>query len=97
MKAQLDKLDLLFQSIILQPERIKIESLHSKSLIIKSRTQPVPAPDSAKEPTNNNINEGGNNQKEILLSLGNQFSIRNLLHIWTMSSSNFSRVRAKRR
>ena len=59
--------------------------------------QPVPAPDSAKEPTNNNINEGGNNQKEILLSLGNQFSIRNLLHIWTMSSSNFSRVRAKRR
>ena len=58
---------------------------------------PVPAPFSTRALNNNNINEGGNNQKEILLSLGNQFSIRNLLHIWTMSSSNFSRVRAKRR
>ena len=35
---------------------------------------PVPAPPSAKDPTNNKINEGGNNQKDILLSLGKAIS-----------------------
>lgn len=34
--------------------------------------QPVPAPFSTKEDTNNSISDGGNNQKLILLSLGNQ-------------------------
>jgi hypothetical protein len=33
---------------------------------------PVPAPFSTNELTNNNISEGGNNQKEILFNLGNQ-------------------------
>ena len=32
---------------------------------------PVPAPPSDNELTNNNINEGGSNQNEILLSRGN--------------------------
>ena len=31
----------------------------------------VPAPPSDNDPTNNKINEGGNNQNEILLSRGN--------------------------
>ena len=35
---------------------------------------PVPAPFSTKELNNNNINEGGNNQNEILFSLGNAIS-----------------------
>ena len=35
---------------------------------------PVPAPFSTRELNNNNINEGGNNQNEMLLSLGNAIS-----------------------
>lgn len=38
-----------------------------------SGTGKVPAPCSTKELANNNINEGGNNQKLILFNLGNQF------------------------
>jgi len=36
--------------------------------------QPVPAPVSTKLDANNNINEGGNNQKLILFNLGNAIS-----------------------
>ena len=32
---------------------------------------PVPAPPSDNDPTNNNINDGGNNQKDILFNRGN--------------------------
>ena len=32
---------------------------------------PVPAPFSTKELTNNKINEGGNNQNDMLFNLGN--------------------------
>jgi hypothetical protein len=36
--------------------------------------QPVPAPFSTNELTNNSISEGGNNQKEILFNLGKAIS-----------------------
>jgi hypothetical protein len=35
---------------------------------------PVPAPDSTKELDNNNINDGGNNQNDILFNRGNAIS-----------------------
>jgi hypothetical protein len=36
--------------------------------------QPVPAPDSTKDDNNNNIKDGGNNQKLRLFNLGNAIS-----------------------
>jgi hypothetical protein len=36
--------------------------------------QPVPAPFSTKELTNNKINDGGSNQNEMLFNLGNAIS-----------------------
>jgi len=41
--------------------------------------RPVPAPDSTNELDNNKINDGGNNQKLILFSLGNHFYLSNFL------------------
>jgi hypothetical protein len=48
---------------------------NSISGIIKSpiTVQPVPAPCSTNAEDNNNINEGGNNQNDILFNLGNRF------------------------
>jgi len=51
-----------------------VKYLHSKFLIIKWRTHPVPAPDSTNELDKRRINEGGSNQKEILFNLGNAIS-----------------------
>ena len=41
---------------------------------IFSTVQPVPAPCSTNELANNNINEGGNNQNDILFNLGKAIS-----------------------
>jgi hypothetical protein len=38
-----------------------------------SGTDEAPAPCSINDDNNNNVNEGGNNQNEILFNLGNQF------------------------
>lgn len=68
-----------------------MEYLHSKFLIMKWRTHPVPAPDSTNELDKSKINEGGSNQKEILFNLGNAISTH-LTYInnidWTIFSSN---------
>ena len=45
----------------------KLKILDSLSLTV----HPVPAPFSTKELTNNKINEGGNNQNDMLFNLGN--------------------------
>ena len=41
---------------------------------VSSTVHPVPAPFSTNELNNNKINEGGNNQNEILFNLGNAIS-----------------------
>jgi hypothetical protein len=51
-----------------------VEYLHSKFLTIKWRTHPVPAPDSTNELDKRRINEGGNNQNDILFKRGNAIS-----------------------
>lgn len=63
-----------------------MEFLNCLSTVILT-VHPVPAPFSTRAEAINSVNDGGNNQKLILFSLGNQFYISNFLPIWTMSSS----------